>query len=423
MDGPAQKPLSVGELTRQIKTALERRFPNIALEGEISNFKASAAGHYYFTLKDEEAVIQAVMFRNRTHTLAFEPADGKLVVVNGNVSVYARRGNYQIIVEAMQLAGVGSILAMLEERKQRLAAEGLFEDRRKKPVPAFPQRVAVVTSPTGAAIRDILQVLGRRHSGINLVVAPTLVQGDGAAEQIAAQIRRVDRHGLGDVIIVTRGGGSLEDLLPFSDEHLVRAVAEARTPVIAAVGHEIDISLAELAADRRAPTPSAAAELVSIDRAEYRRYVLDLGRTLIHALSQKMERARFAAEQFSPERLHQSFQQLVQPLYLRFDDVKESLIRNITERITQSRHRLTVAVKELEGLSPGAVLERGFAIVTKEDDDSVVTDASETAVGDRVIARFARSAITTEVREQHTDGDFRGTPGTSGKAFGEDSHG
>lgn len=423
MDEGAGRPLSVGELTRRIKASLERQFPAVTLEGEISNFKASAAGHFYFTLKDDDAVIQAVMFRNRTNRLTFEPADGKLVVVSGSVSVYARRGNYQIICESMQLAGVGSILATIEERKQRLAAEGLFEEERKKPIPAFPDRVAVVTSPTGAAIRDILQVLGRRHSGINLVVLPTLVQGDGAAARIAAQIRRADRHDLGDVIIVTRGGGSLEDLLPFSDEAVVRAVADAETPVIAAVGHEIDISLAELAADRRAPTPSAAAEIVSIDRLEYRRHVLSLGRTIIQGLAQKMERARFATEQFGPQRMQETFQQYIQPILQQFDDAKEKLLRDMQDRATAARHRLEVATTQLEGLSPQAVLERGFAIVTAEEDGRVITDASQTGVGSRVTARFAHSAITTEVQEQHSDADIRGTTGTSGTALGKDTDG
>jgi exodeoxyribonuclease VII large subunit len=360
------------------------------------------------------------MFRNRTGGLAFEPADGKLVVVTGNVSVYARRGNYQIICESMRLAGVGSILAMLEERKQRLAAEGLFDGERKRPVPSFPERVAVVTSPTGAAIRDILKVLGRRHAGINLVVVPTLVQGDEAAGRIAAQIRRADRFRLGDVIIVTRGGGSLEDLLPFSDEAVVRAIADAETPVIAAVGHEIDISLAELAADRRAPTPSAAAEIVSIDRTEYRRHILGLGRSIIQGLKQQMDRTRFAVEQFSAERMRQSFQQFLQPILLRFDDAKESLLRNMADRLTAERHRLEVDRRELESLSPQAVLERGFAIVTREEDGTVVTDATETEVGRRVIARFAHSAITTEVQEHHGDADIRGTPRTSRGTLSED---
>lgn len=427
--GTTRTPISVGELTRRIKASLEQRFPDVVLEGEISNFKSSAAGHYYFTLKDQEAVIQGVMFRNRTHRLSFEPADGKLVTVRGTVSVYARRGNYQIICESMQLAGVGSILAMIEERKQRLADEGLFDDDRKIPIPTFPERVVVVTSPTGAAIRDILQVLGRRHSGVNLVVAPTLVQGDDAARSIAAQIRRVDRLRLGDVIIVTRGGGSLEDLLPFSDEAVVRAVVEAQTPTIAAVGHEIDLSLAELAADRRAPTPSAAAEVVSIDRAEYRRHILNLGRSIIQALKQKMDRARFATEQFSSQRLHESFDRLVQPLYLRFDDARDALQRNMQERLTSVRHRLTVAVKQLEGLSPQAVLERGFAIVTREKDGTLVTDAEETSVGDRVLTRFARSGIITEVQEQHDYreqqdyGNLRGAPRTARESFGKDQNG
>mgnify|MGYP006274163501 CR=1 FL=1 len=423
MADSAQRPQSVGELTRKIKAHLERGFPGVVVEGEISNFKASAAGHLYFTLKDEEAVIHVVMFRNRTRGLAFDPEDGKLVVVTGNVSVYARRGNYQIICESMQLAGVGSILAMLEERKQRLAAEGLFDEERKKPIPSFPQRVAVVTSPTGAAIRDMLQVLGRRHSGINLIIVPTLVQGDEAAARIAAQIRRADRLGLGDVIVVTRGGGSLEDLLPFSEETVVRAVADAETPVIAAVGHEIDISLVELAADRRAPTPSAAAEVVSIDREEYRRYVLDLGRNIIDGLKQKMDRTRLVARQFSPDRLRESFEQLVQPVYQRFDDAKEELLRHMSDRLTEERHRLTLAVKQLEGLSPYAVLERGFAIVTRKEDGSLVTDAAQTAVGDSVVARFARSAITADVQEQHSNADVRGAARAPGSPLGEDPKG
>ncbi|MDZ7792421.1 MAG: exodeoxyribonuclease VII large subunit [Spirochaetia bacterium] len=218
----------VSEITAHIKEILEQSFSTVAIEGEISNFRPAGSGHWYFTLKDRDAMIQAVMFKYRSARVTFTPADGQKVVVRGNISVYAKRGNYQIICDSMEKAGEGDILAMLEERKRKLAAEGLFAEEKKRPLPFFPTRIAVVTSPTGAAIRDILQVLGRRSSGLDVVVLPAPVQGDSAGAKIAAQIRRANRFQLGDVIITGRGGGSLEDLLPFSDEEVVRAVAESR---------------------------------------------------------------------------------------------------------------------------------------------------------------------------------------------------
>ncbi|MBT3273514.1 MAG: exodeoxyribonuclease VII large subunit, partial [Spirochaetales bacterium] len=231
---------SVSEITTLIKRSLESEYSGVRIEGEISNFRPAASEHLYFTLKDADAMISAVMFRGRASRLSFQPEDGQLVVAGGNISVYAKRGNYQIICDSLTKAGVGEILVMLEERKKRLAAEGLFDDVYKKPLPLFPSKIAVVTSPTGAALQDIMRVTRRRNAGIDIVVLPALVQGDGAAEAIAKQIKTANQHRLGDVIVVGRGGGSLEDLLPFSEEVVVRAVAESELPIISAVGHEID---------------------------------------------------------------------------------------------------------------------------------------------------------------------------------------
>lgn len=276
--------LSVSEITALIKSTLEQGFGGVTIEGEISNFRPAASGHLYFSLKDSDAMLSAVMFRGNARSLRFQPEDGMLVRASGNISVYAKRGNYQIICQTLALSGQGDLLVLLEERKKRLAAEGLFDRDRKQPLPMLPGKVVVVTSPTGAAIRDILNVLRRRAAGIDLIVLPTLVQGDEAGPRIAHQIETANRYHLGDVLILTRGGGSLEDLLPFYDEVVVRAVAASEIPVISAVGHEIDIALSDLAADMRAPTPSAAAELVSSSRLDLLRRVQER-RTTMEAAS------------------------------------------------------------------------------------------------------------------------------------------
>ena len=284
--------LSVSQLTSRIKDMLEGRFSRITLEGEISNLKPASTGHLYFYLKDEHAVISAVMFKGRMRGLSFTPTDGTLVRANGSISVYAPRGNYQIVVESMELAGTGNILLMLEERKRRLAAEGLFDQDRKRPLPSFPQRVAVVTSPTGAALRDILQIMGRRNPKISVTVLPCQVQGADAAPAIARMIAVANAYKLADVLIVGRGGGSLEDLLPFSEEVVVRAVAESQIPVVSAVGHEIDWALSDLAADMRAPTPSAAAELVSPLLTEVTGQLEYWRRDLYESLTSRLDRMR-----------------------------------------------------------------------------------------------------------------------------------
>ena len=378
----------VSELTDEIRNLLEGSFPFLAVQGEISNFRPSGAGHLYFTLKDREAMISAVMFRSRAQKLGFIPQDGKLVTARGNLSVYAQRGSYQIVCESLEPAGEGAILAMLEERKRRLAAEGLFDPSRKKPLPAHPRRVGVVTSPTGAAVRDILKVLGRRHAGIHVIILPAPVQGDEAEELIAAQIRRANRHRLADVLIVGRGGGSLEDLLAFSGEAVVRAIADSKIPVISAVGHEIDTSLSDLAADFRAPTPSAAAEAVSGERDELLRHVRELSHALSDFLNHRIERVRLLLDRFTPENLEQRFRMLLQPGLLRLDDAKERLVENIRSLSLGIRRRLDISTARIESCSPFDVLKRGYAIVKNAKTGRVVVSASTLAAGDDLSIRF-----------------------------------
>jgi exodeoxyribonuclease VII large subunit len=398
--------LSVGELTTRIRLRLEGEFPDITVEGELSNVRPASSGHLYFTLKDEEALLSCVLFRNRAAYLGFEPTDGMLVHASGRISVYARRGNYQLICENLSLAGTGAILAMLEERKRRLAAEGLFDVERKRPLPPFPKRIAVVTSPTGAAIRDILNVLGRRNAGIDVVILPTAVQGSEAGARIAKQILRADQYNLGDVIIVGRGGGSLEDLLPFSEESVVRAISEARTPVVSAVGHEVDISLSDLAADVRAPTPSAAAELVSENRENLVQHLLVLRRSLEESLVRRSERVRQSVARTTPEELERLFRGAMQPHLLRLDDAKESLLRAFRDRLNTERTRLTLAVRSLDALGPREVLRRGYAIVRSLKDHRLVTESREVTPGEGVRVAFSDGSFSAEVRDHGKETEF-----------------
>ncbi|MDR3020152.1 MAG: exodeoxyribonuclease VII large subunit, partial [Treponema sp.] len=321
------KHLTVSELTEHIRVCLEGSFSIVMVEGELSNCRPASSGHLYFSLKDSGAKIDAVMFKNKLRTLNFEPKDGMLLRVRGSLSVYAPRGTYSIVCEEMEIAGAGEILAMLEKRKQRLAAEGLFDVERKKPLPRFPEVVGVVSSPTGAAVRDILNILKRRASGIRVIILPAPVQGDEAAAIIAARIRQANQWRLADVLIVGRGGGSLEDLLPFSDEEVVRAAADSAIPVVSAVGHEIDWSLCDHAADLRAPTPSAAAELVSENYAAITGAIQSMAESFTEVIRARIERARLLLKPFDPRDLEYRFRAILQPRLIRFDDAKEALVK------------------------------------------------------------------------------------------------
>jgi len=399
-----ERPLSVSALTALVKELLEDSLPSVLVEGEISNCRPASSGHLYFTLKDKAAMLQAVMFRYRSKSLGFEPADGSLVRARGNITVYAARGQYQMIVERLEKAGEGDILALLEARKRALAAEGLFDEARKKALPRFPSRVAVVTSPTGAAIRDILNVLKRRNAGLSVVVLPTAVQGEAAAAQIARQIEAANRLALGDVVIVGRGGGSLEDLLPFSDELVVRAIAASRLPVISAVGHEIDWALSDFAADLRAPTPSAAAELVSESRSALKREVGQFAAELETAIHSRLDRARLLLDRFEPSAVEARFMRIFMPSARRLDEAREELGRGMKNAVEVRSRRLELASRDLAAMSPAAILARGFSVVRLAGaaaQGSAMRDASALTIGSELEITFARGgalAKTLEVR-------------------------
>jgi len=389
----------VSDLTFLIKEILESSFMALTVEGELSNFRPSSTGHWYFTLKDDAAMIQGVMFKGKSAGVRFLPKDGQRVIVKGTLAVYAKRGSYQIICNSMDIAGEGDILAMLERRKQKLAALGLFDPDKKKPLPLFPSKVAVVSSPTGAALRDILQVLERRSSGLDIVILPCPVQGEGAGEKIAEQIKRANTFNLGEVIITGRGGGALEDLLPFSEESVVRAIAESDIPVISAVGHEIDIVLSDLAADFRAPTPSAAAELVSSSRDDLNRKVSNIKNSILNRLLDNIEKIHILLNQFTADNLERNFLQILQPILLRLDDAKETSIFILKDILKDNKHKIELLKTEIEGNSPLSILQKGFAVVTDKKTGKLVKSAKKLKTDQLIDIRFEKDKILAQVKE------------------------
>ena len=397
----AANKLSVSELTEKIRRRLEEGFGPMVVEGELSNFHPSSTGHLYFTLKDAEAAISGIMFSNRRRFLGFEPRDGMIVRVRVNISVYAQRGTYSLICEEMEQAGAGDILAMLEERKRRLAAEGLFDKERKKAIPRFPQTVGVISSPTGAAVRDILNILQRRAAGIRVIILPAPVQGNEAAAIITRRLIQANQWALADVLILGRGGGSLEDLLPFSEEAVVRAVAASKIPVISAVGHEIDWAISDYAADLRAPTPSAAAELVSADREKTREALRALADSLYRTIKARIDRIQLLARPFALEDLEYRFRAILQPRLVRFDDAKEGLLRNFQNRLRELRRRLDLARTSLEAASPLSILERGYSVVFRAEagGTQVVRHAQDVKAGDRLLIRPLEGLISARAED------------------------
>ncbi|MDR2510644.1 MAG: exodeoxyribonuclease VII large subunit [Spirochaetaceae bacterium] len=392
------KKLTVSELTGLIKNCLEDNFPQLSVEGEVSNFKPYSSGHLYFTLKDAGAVLSAVMFRNSARTLNFQPKDGKLVLATGKIQLYPPRGGYQLVVDSMEeLSGTGDILAMLEKRKRVFAEEGLFNEERKRPIPRFPATVAVITSPTGAAIRDILQILSRRAPALRIIVLPSPVQGAEAAPVIARRVEQANFWRLADVLIVGRGGGSIEDLLPFSEEVVVRAVAASGIPVISAVGHEIDWALSDFAADLRAPTPSAAAELVSENHVETLSSIRYYAKFLRDAAVSRFERARLLLKPFRKDELEGRFRLILQPRLIRFDDAKESLLDALNVLIEQMRRRLEIAKTALEAASPLAILERGYSVVINTDTGRVVRGSGDVSEGSLLSIQPLEGRISARV--------------------------
>ena len=387
---------SVSQITDLIKEILETSFKSITIEGEISNWRPSAAGHIYFTLKDNAAQIKAVIFRGNAMRLNFQPKDGDKVRCTGSLSVYAPQGNYQIIVSKMEIAGAGNILQMLEERKQKLAAEGLFDENRKKALPRFPQKIGVVTSPTGAAIQDIINVTRRRNPGIEITIFPAIVQGDGAAQTICKMIEIANFYELCDVLIVGRGGGSLEDLLPFSEESVVRAVAASKIPTISAVGHEIDWAICDYAADRRAPTPSAAAEMAVPLLADMQQDITQYKENFYNIIKQKVENTRLMIKTFNPESLEIRFRNIQQPLMNRFATAREDLVMNMKDKIRDLRMQIMTNKTILENASPQTIFDRGYSMVTNNSGE-VVRDANKLKAGEKLFITPAKGKIEADV--------------------------
>ena len=378
----------VSEITKCIKDYLEGEFYSIQIEGEVSGFKPSSSGHFYFTLKDTGAAISAVLFARSAKNAGYLPKDGDLVIVTGYVTVYAKSGNYQIVCSYIEKAGQGDIFAELEKRKQRLASEGLFDEANKKPIPLYPKRIGVVTSPNGAAIRDILRVLKRRNNSIDLIILPAPVQGDEAAPIIASQIRRANMFKMCDMLLVSRGGGAPEDLLPFSDEEVVRAVAASQIPTISAVGHEIDVVLTDFAADLRAPTPSAAAEVVSREADNVLGRILDCSQSIRKEMLDRLDRARLVLDNCSKDNLKRSMEGYLDDLHQNLDDQHEDLVRSAQDILKDNRHRLELVLEGLRASSPESILKRGYAAVYNISAESYAGSAASIKAGDRLDITF-----------------------------------
>ncbi len=388
---------SVSSLTASLRDTLESRYSGITLEGEISNYRPNASGHLYFTLKDENAQISAVMFRGRAAGLTFVPKDGAKVRCKGSISVYAPRGNYQIIITSMEMAGEGNILMLLEQRKRQFAAEGLFASENKVRLPYFPRTVGIVTSPTGAALRDILQITRRRNKCVSVVILPALVQGEGAAETIARQIQTANDFDLCDVLIVGRGGGSLEDLLPFSEECVVRAIAASEIPVVSAVGHEIDWALSDYAADMRAPTPSAAAELVVPVQSDIVQGIGECKTEIYDSMRSKIDRLKLMIKSFDPYHMEVRFRTIEQPLLSRLDNAKVALLENMQRKAEDTKNRVSQCVQILESASPRTILARGYAMVRDSETKKIIRKAADTAPGKTIEIIPAEGSILATV--------------------------
>ena len=394
----ALQPISVTQLTQYIKLLLDRDeiLSQACVRGELSNYKIHSSGHHYFTLKDEGAVISCVMFRSDAMRLRFRPETGMKVILSGRVSLFPKSGQYQIYVSHMQPDGVGDLAVAFEQLKKKLSAEGLFDPARKKPLPRYPGTIALVTSPTGAAVQDMIRILGRRWPLARVLVCPVRVQGAGAAEEIAAMLDYVDGHDLADVIITGRGGGSMEDLWAFNEEIVARAIARCNIPVISAVGHEPDVTIADFVADVRAATPSNGAEIAVCDQSELRDAMNQLTVRLtraqerrISALTDRLNRMKASPVMRSPEGAIQQRELLLELLRQRLEHAG-------TRRFQQEEQRLARLAGRLDALSPLKVLARGYALASRED-GTVIRAAGELSPGEPIRLRLGQGSARCTV--------------------------
>ena len=385
------KALSVTEFTRAFKTFAERNFSDVSIEGEVSYFTPHRSGHWYFAIKDADAVLNCVMFRGNNQGVRWTPVVGDRVVVGGGLDIYAPQGKYNLLVRRIERAGEGDLQRKLEELKRKLAAEGLMAQERKRRLPAIPRSIGIATSPTGAALQDILKVLGRRFPGITLYLAPCRVQGEGAAAEIAAAVRLLGRHGKSEVIIVGRGGGSQEDLACFNEEIVARAIAASPIPTVSAVGHEVDTSIADLVADVRAATPSHAAELVVPERDALLATVAELQQRMVAALRRDVARRRERLRRLVPR----DPRRRLADARLRCDELYDRLSAGAKRTLALRRRGLEMRQARLEALSPLAVLGRGYALALK--DGHAVRSSAELSAGDLLEIRLAQGSARTRV--------------------------
>ncbi len=389
------KIFSVSEITRGIKSLLEDNFCDLWVEGEISNFKPAGSGHFYSSLKDESAQLRAVMFRGSNGRIRFQPENGLHVLCSGRISVYEPRGDYQIIVEHMEPKGVGALQLAFEQLKKKLEAEGLFDADRKKPLPFLPEKIGIVTSPTGAVIRDMIHVLTRRCGDVRVLINPVLVQGNAAAEEIASAIREFNERDDVDVIVVARGGGSMEDLWAFNEEAVARAIADSKIPVVSAVGHETDFTIADFVADVRAPTPSVAAELIMPVKEDLTYAVEQRRHSLVQALRQKLENARLQLKQW--EAYFRDPTRRVVEFRMRLDHCEQQMTGSMERRLDAATQGLRGTQRHLESLNPLAILRRGYAVATRRGENEPLRNPLETVPGDEIDIRLHEGLLRTRV--------------------------
>jgi exodeoxyribonuclease VII large subunit len=393
--------LTVSQLNQRVRQALESGLNEVWVVGEISNFRVPPSGHYYFCLKDKRSQVAAVMFRSAAQVLAFRPEDGMEVILRGRIGLYEARGDLQLYVDAIEPRGIGSLQLALEQLKKCLAAEGLFSEARKRPLPFLPSAVGIVTALGGAAIHDVLTVIRARLPGQRVVVRPVRVQGTGAAPDIVQALDDLNCVRGVDVIIVGRGGGSIEDLWAFNDERVARAIAASRAPVVSAVGHEIDVTIADLVADRRAATPTAAAVMVVPDQRELSMSIAKTGLALRAALQRQLARHR---ERLAAHARHlRDPRQVLKALQVRTDELSERALRTTIARIRLARQQLRGAAERLHALSPLAVLHRGYAIARRATDGAVVRHGGAVAAGDVLDLTFAAGWARVRVEESRDD--------------------
>ena len=438
-----QEIISVSEINKRAKSILEENFPFVWIQGEVSNFFSAASGHWYFSLKDESSEIRCAMFTNKNHHITFEPKDGDHLVLNGTLSIFEGRGQYQIIVEHIELAGEGALLKAFEELKKKLQLEGLFDDSIKRQLPAYPKDIAVVTSPDGAVIQDIINVLDRRSPFLDLTVVPTLVQGEKAAPLICDALNKVGKLKKVDVVILARGGGSIEDLWAFNNEEVARAIVNCPTPIISAVGHETDFTISDFVSDLRAPTPSIAAEIISQPYSElietlegYQNYIsrsvisqIDLQRTQItnlikrirhpgdklREISQKLDYVETALIQninqeisFKKNGLNlkdislqqNSPQNKVKEAKVYLQNASKDLLKALKLEIERKSTVLAEIVATLQAVSPLSVLSRGYSIISTEPDGKILSSSNQVEIGQTISAILSKGSIKAEIKSK-----------------------